>query len=163
MFHKDISYLYSNEWQSSSTTNEKPSSGKISSYSSMRSTATRVHAKMNSLPSIHHRSKHILITREDLLQGNNDRREKSRLATRRLKERRQLFEENLLKTLKFYDEEQLELEEDLKQREIYKQNLQHKILQNIYGSSPTENDQMSSSMDHQTFPYLTNNPWSPVK
>lgn len=163
MFGKDISYLYSNEWQiSSSTNNDKPLTGKISNSNLSRSHSARVHSKINSLPSIHHRSKHILISRDDLLHGNNDRREKSRLANRRLKERKQLFEENLLKTLKFYDEERLEFEDDLQQREIYKQNLQKKILENIYGSSPTENDQLASSMDLQTFPYL-NNSCTPVK
>lgn len=158
MFNKDVSYLYSDEWQIPSTTNEKVSSSKLTTS---RSSSSRVHPKTNAVSLLHHRSKHILICREDSLQGHHDRRERNRLASRRLRERRQLFEENLLKTLNFYDEERLVLEDDLKQCQIYKQNLQTKILQNLSGNSPMElssmeNDKLPSSMDQQTFPYLSN-------
>lgn len=160
MFNKDVSYLYSDEWQSSSTTNDKIPSSKLSP--TVRSNSMRVHPKTNAVSLLHHRSKHILICRDDVLQGHADRRERQRLASRRVREeRRQLFEENLLKTLKFYDEQRIQLEDEHKQRQICKENLQTKILQNLSENSPMElssmdNDKLPTSMDEQTFTFLSN-------
>ena len=137
MFHKDVSYLYSDEWLSSFTPNEKQSAGKASTFPTCRSTCARAYQKTTPISSIHHRSKHILVFREDNHQ-RNDRRDKTRLAGRRLKEKLQLLEDHVLKTGKLLEDEQSEFEDDFRQSQAYQRNFESGITDSCYGNSPTE-------------------------
>lgn len=151
MSRQDVSYLYSDEWLISLTSDAKQSSEKVSPFPSHPSTCTRPYQKTPSISPLHHRSKHILISREDIHQ-RNDRREKSRMAARRLREKRQSFEHSLLRKIKLLDCKRLELEHDLKQRQAYTRNLETEIINTFYLNSPgelsfTEKKQISLSND----------------
>lgn len=122
MFNNDLSYLYSNECLTSSNSNEK----ELSKFSPDRTSNTRLYQRIGPVLSLRHRSKHILLFREDVHQ-NDKRREKNRIAARRLREKRQLFERNLRKKIQQLEDKQSYLENDLKQYEAYKQALQTEI------------------------------------
>lgn len=130
MFHNDLSYLYSDECLTPRTSNEKELSGNVSKFSPDRSTSTRLYQRMGSTFSFRHRSKHILLIRGDVLQPDR-RREKNRIKARLLREKQQLLERNLLKKIQQLENEQLYLENDLKQREAYKRDLQTEINNNF--------------------------------
>ena len=118
MFNNDVSYLYSDECLTPSNSNEKQFSGRVSKCSSDRS----VYQRISPILTLHHRSKHILFFR-----GDTHRRERNRLAARRLREKRQLFKDILLEKIRQLESERLYLENDLRQSEVHKRDLQMEI------------------------------------
>jgi len=137
IFNKDVSYLYSDEYLTSSSSNEKELSKKASKYRSIR---TRIYRKRASTLSIGHRSEHIVLFRREAF-----KRKKTRISTKRLIE-------NLHKKIQELEDEQLFLENDLRERQLYKQDLETKINNKFCMKSLTEllstnKDKMESSFD----------------
>lgn len=126
MFNNGVSYLYSDECLTPSNSNEKEFSERVSKFSLDRPNPTRVYQRIGPILTPRHRSKHILFFRGDVRQ-----RERNRLAARRLREKQQLFKNILLKNIQQLEDEQLYLENNLRQREVYKRSLQTEINNNF--------------------------------
>jgi hypothetical protein len=140
IFNNDVSYLYSDEYLTSSSSNEKELPQKASKSSKYRSIGTLIYRKRSPTLSIGHRSKHIVLFRKEAF-----KRKKTRISTKRLIE-------NLHKKIQELEDEQLFLENDLRERQLYKQDLETKINNNFYMKSLTEllstnKDKMGSSFD----------------
>ncbi len=133
MFKKDISYLYSDDYLTSSSSNEKEYSEKLSNSLEYRLIRNRFYRKRAATLSTGHRSKHIILFRDEDL-----KREKHRLLARRLREKQQLLEESLQKKIKQLEDEQLYLENDLSQHQSYIKDLETEIDNNFCMKSPTE-------------------------
>jgi hypothetical protein len=118
MFNNDVSYLYSDECLTPSNSNDKQFSGRVSKYSIDRP----VYQRRSPILTLRHRSKHILFFRGDI-----HRCERNRLAARRLREKRQLFKNILLKRIQQLESERLYLENNLRQCEVYKRDLKMDI------------------------------------
>jgi len=133
MFNKDISYLYSDDYLTLSPSNEKEFSEKSSKSLEYRPIRNRFYGKRASTLSTGHRSKHIILFRDEDL-----KREKNRLLARRLREKQKLLEENLQKKIKQLENAQLYLENDLRQRQSYIKDLETEINNNFCIKSSTE-------------------------
>jgi len=148
MFYNDVSYLYSNEYLTSSLSNAKELSPKVSNISAYE--PIRNHACRKTASSIR-RSRHILVFNEEILKRDR-RRDKNRINVRRLKEKRQSIEENLLNKIKELEGEQSNLETDLAQLRLYKSNLEEKINSSVCVNPirevlVTDNEKMSLVFD----------------
>lgn len=133
MFNKDISYLYSDDYLTLSSSNEKECSEKPLNSLEYRPIRNRFYRKRDSTLPTGHRSKHIILFRDEDL-----KREKNRLLARRLREKQQLLEENLQKKIKQLEDARLYLENDLRQRQSYIKNLETEINNNFCIKSSTE-------------------------
>ncbi len=148
MFNNDVSYLYSDEYLTSSLSNAKELSPKVSNIFAYE--PIRNHTCRKTASSIRRR-KHILVFNEEILKRDK-RRDKHRINIRRLKEKRQSIEENLHKKIKELEGEQSNLETDLAQLRLYKSNLEAKINSSVCANPirevlVTDNEKMSLVFD----------------
>jgi hypothetical protein len=88
----DISYLYSDECFTSSYSNEKELSTKVSNDLQCQPNRTHVSRKSTPVLSTNRRSKHIILFNDDTLKRYR-KCERNRISSRHLKENRQLFED----------------------------------------------------------------------
>lgn len=139
MFHKDISYLYSDDYLTSSSSNNKDL---ISNSMECRPIKTRICRKRASTLMNSRRSKHIILSREDALKY-----EIYQIAAKRLREKQQLLEENLQNKIKQLEAEQFFLENNLIERESYIQDLKNEINKNLLINSNGKETTMSLSSD----------------
>lgn len=141
MFDNEISYLYSDDYLTSLSSNEIDSSKKSINSWEYRPIRTRVNRERASTLPTSRRSKHIILFRED-----NLKRDKYQMSAKRLKEKRQLLEENLKKKIRQLEDEQLFLENDLRQRHSYIRELKTEI-NNSLSMNSNDEEKMSSTFD----------------
>jgi hypothetical protein len=145
MFNNVSYLLYSDDYLTSSSLNEKELPKKVSNSSGCRPIRNSICQKRTSSLSLGRRSNHIILFREDILKRN-----KSRILARRLREKRQLLEENIQNKIKQLEDEQLFLTNDLRQRQSYRRDLKTEIDNDLSMDSLTEllsinNEKMSLS------------------
>ena len=100
----DTSYLYSDECFTSSYSNEKELSTKVSNNLECQPNRTHVGRKSTPVLSTNRRSKHIILFNDDVLKRYR-KCERNRISSRHLKENRQLFEEDFCQKLKELENE----------------------------------------------------------
>jgi hypothetical protein len=128
MFNKDLSYLYSDEYFTSS--NETELSSQVSNYIDYRPNRTRICRKTAPILLSNRRSKHVVLFNEDALKRDK-RRERNRILAKYLKEKQQVFEEDLYQKLKELENERSNLQNHITQLQSHKQNLNIEINENI--------------------------------
>ena len=111
MFDSDVSYLYSNEFLTLSSSNRKELCTRVSNCFQCRPIRTHVIQKPEPTLEIRHRTKHILLFRREAIE-HDKRRGKMRTLAQLLKEKCHLFEENLLVKLQELADEQSPVEND---------------------------------------------------
>ncbi|CAF0959532.1 unnamed protein product [Rotaria sordida] len=112
MFDNNASYLYLNEFLTSSSLNKKELNTKVSKCFEYRPNRTRICRIPTETLENGHRTKHILLFRDDIVKRNKQWRRKH-LPMQQLKQKHQLFEENFRNKNQELIDEQLHLENHL--------------------------------------------------
>jgi hypothetical protein len=149
MFNNDLSYLYSDEFFTSSILKKEELPKKVSKAVAYR---PRISQKLTSTSSFRLRSKHIILFREDALK-HFKRREKNRLAARQLIGKQQLLEEHLHNKIKQLNDEQEYLENNLPQLQAYKHDLEREInnifsMNSLTESLSTKKEEIPLTFEH---------------
>ncbi|CAF1138568.1 unnamed protein product [Adineta steineri] len=131
MVKNDISYLYSDDYLTSSLSNENNSSLMVTEDCKYEPIEKQSYQKTN-LSS--HRSKHILILSSENFKREK-RRDKTRMTIRRLNENQNLLQEMLYKKDQELNVKESRLEAQLFQLQSYKNNLENIVNNNLYVNS----------------------------
>ena len=143
MFKNDVSYLYSDDCLTSSSSSEKEELN----YFEYEPFRTRITRKTIPTCTIGRRSKHVISFGEETMKREK-RREKHRIIARQLKVKQKLFEENLYQKVKELENEKSNLENHVMQLQSHKQNLQDELISNYSMDSIADKEKIPLFLDH---------------
>jgi hypothetical protein len=134
MFNNDVSYLYSDDYLTSpkslEPSDKKDLFSKSPNFLEYGPLRIRVCRKTAPTLATGRRSKYILLSGDEAIKREM-RREKNRVAARKLKEKRSLIEQDLFDKVKQLEDEQSNLENNLTELQSQKQNLETKVINSV--------------------------------
>ncbi|CAF0766009.1 unnamed protein product [Rotaria sp. Silwood1] len=136
MFEKDVSYLYLNDFLTVSSANKKELGTNLSHRFEYQPMRTRICRRPSETLETGHRTKHILLFREEAIKCNKQWKRKQ-LFMQQSKEKNQLFEENLRKKIQEFINEQSHLKNHLTKLQSSKTNFKTVINNNVDTDSIT--------------------------